>query len=207
MADVFEFDPTGELDHQRERLWSLIEATPWLDWLLLTKRPEQISQMLPRIWLLSPRKNVWLGTSVENQAAADLRIPRLLAVPAVVHWLSCEPLLGPVDLTRIRTLDVLRGAGPDGADVTVNAQHNTLTGAWFDGWDRGVRDRRIAWVIVGGESGPNYRPMDLDWARSLRDQCQLAGAAFFYKQGASRLPGRDTELDGWTWHEWPAVTA
>lgn len=173
MADVFEVDPLGNLDSQRARLWLLIEQTPHLDWLLLTKRPEQIGKMLPPHWLETPRPNVWLGTSVEDQERANLRIPRLLAVPAVVHWLSCEPLLGPVDLTRVMC--------PGGA-----------TGP-------------VCWVVAGGESGPQYRPMDLSWARSLRDQCIETGAAFFYKQGAHRFPGRDTTLDGREWHQFPEV--
>lgn len=166
MGDVFEVHPM--LDAERRKLWILIEETPWLDWLLLTKRPEQIGRMLPPAWLTSPRPNVWLGTSVEDQAAADLRIPRLLSVPAAVHWLSCEPLLGPVDLTP-----------------------------WL--WESPVVD----WVIVGGESGPRYRPMDVAWARALRDQCQQAGTAFWFKQGANRLPGRDVLLDGRKWEGVP----
>lgn len=97
MADVFEFHP--QLDSVRSRLWELIEATPWLDWQLLTKRPMNIRRMLPPAWLEVPRPNVWLGTSVEDQERAALRIPHLVQVPAVVHFLSCEPLLGPVDLT------------------------------------------------------------------------------------------------------------
>lgn len=90
--------PTITLDDVRERLWRLIEKTPNLDWLLLTKRPQNFVRMLPGSWLKSPRPNVWLGTSVEDQAAADARIPRLLDTPAAIRFLSCEPLLGPVDL-------------------------------------------------------------------------------------------------------------
>lgn len=96
MADVFEWHPL--LDSVRPQLWELIEHTPWLDWQLLTKRPMNIARMLPSDWLEQPRPNVWLGTSVEDQERAQLRIPRLLEVPAAVHFLSCEPLLGPLDL-------------------------------------------------------------------------------------------------------------
>lgn len=181
MADVFEVH--SDLDRPRERLWDLIDATPYLDWLLLTKRPEQISRMLPQVWQTHPCSNIWLGTSVEDQAAADLRIPRLLSVPAVVHWLSMEPLLGPVDLWSPR--------------YTLPSHF----GSAFD-WGKGV-----SWVVVGGESGAGFRPMDLDWVRLIREDCRAADCAFFYKQGASRLPGRDTMLDGQEWHEWPATDA
>jgi protein gp37 len=96
MADVFEWHPL--LDDARAQLWELIDRTPWLDWQLLTKRPMNIARMLPAAWLGRPRQNVWLGTSAETQVWADLRIPRLLEVPAVVHFVSAEPLLDDVDL-------------------------------------------------------------------------------------------------------------
>ena len=160
MADVFEDHP--QLPAERLRLWKLIEQTPALDWLLLTKRPENIADMVPGWWTADGYpSNVWIGTSVENQAAADKRIPVLATIPADVRFLSCEPLLGPVDLTP-----------------------------WLGerGWTqvaRGVRTRQgplVDWVICGGESGPRARPMHPDWARSLRDHCQAAGVAFFMKQ-------------------------
>lgn len=96
LADVFDNQVPRAW---REHLWGLIFNTPQLDWLLLTKRPQNIEAMLPKIcaW---PLENVWLGTTVENQEEADRRIPHLLAVPAVVHFASCEPLLGPVDLRQ-----------------------------------------------------------------------------------------------------------
>ncbi len=179
MADVFEVHP--QIDAERAKLWPLIEQTPHLDWLLLTKRPEQIARMVPEVWLIDPPENVWLGTSVEDQAAADLRIPRLLQVPAKVHWLSCEPLLGPVDLMPWLWRDRITPSGE--TQVRLSPQ--------------------IDWVIVGGESGANFRPMDLGWARSIRDQCVQEGAGFFYKQGASRQPGQDATLDGVEWHQLP----
>jgi protein gp37 len=100
--------------------------------------------------------NVWLGTSVEDQARADERIPHLLATPAAVRFLSCEPLLGPVSI-----VDAMWAGGELPADNL---------GASLD------------WIIVGGESGPGARPMHPDWARSLRDQCAAAGVPFFFKQ-------------------------
>jgi len=96
MSDVFEFNPP--LDAARERLWALIEQTPYLDWLLLTKRPMNIKRTLPGEWLKRPRSNVWLGTSVELQQWAEPRCEALLEVPAVVHFISAEPLLGPLRL-------------------------------------------------------------------------------------------------------------
>jgi len=95
MADVFE--PRRELDFWREKLWGLIEKTPHLDWLLLTKRPGNIKHVYP--WSEQPRHNVWLGTTAENQRWADRRIERLLSVEAKVRFLSCEPLLSAIDLT------------------------------------------------------------------------------------------------------------
>jgi protein gp37 len=96
MADVFE--PRSDLDPWRERLWSLIEKTPQLDWILLTKRPGHIKHVYP--WAKQPRDNVWLGTTAENQRWAERRIDRLLSVEARVRFLSCEPLLSSLDLTR-----------------------------------------------------------------------------------------------------------
>lgn len=96
MSDVFE--DRRDLDNERARLWALIEQTESLDWLLLTKRPEAVARLAP--WGRKWPENVWLGTSVENQEWADRRIPHLLATPAKVRFLSCEPLLGALDLHR-----------------------------------------------------------------------------------------------------------
>ena len=101
MADVFE--ARVELNPWRERLWQLIARTPNLQWLLLTKRPESLNQHLPD-W---PFKNVWLGTTVENQRWADERLPHLAKRQAAVRFLSCEPLLGPIDLSRWLKLDAI----------------------------------------------------------------------------------------------------
>ena len=95
MADVFE--PRAELDTWRDKLWALIEKTPQLDWLLLTKRPGYIRHVYP--WISSPRQNVWLGTTAENQDWANRRVERLVRVSAYVRFLSCEPLLSSIDLT------------------------------------------------------------------------------------------------------------
>lgn len=128
---------------------------------------------------LWPLTNVWLGVSCENQATADERIPLLLKVPAAIRFLSCEPLLGPIDLTRI----VLAANVPitDCADPRfdkVNFTINALKGA------ASIKMAPINWTIVGGESGHGARPMEADWARSLKIQCAAAGTAFFMKQGS-----------------------
>lgn len=94
MADVFE--DRRDLDAPRHRLWQLIDNTPWLTWQLLTKRPENVARLAP--WNDNWPANIWLGTSVETQRFAEQRIPVLLDSPAKLHFLSCEPLLGPVDL-------------------------------------------------------------------------------------------------------------
>lgn len=168
MADVFEDRP--ELAGWRLDLFRLIVHTRNLDWLLLTKRPENIVSMMDSMGWPFMLANAWVGTTVENQEQADRRIPQLLAVPAVVRFLSCEPLLGPVDLSSI----------PD-------ALYDT--GMPFS-WNKlGGDERGIKWVIAGGESGHGARPMHPDWVRSLRDQCQAAGVPFFFKQWGEWLPG------------------
>lgn len=165
LADVFEDRP--DLVEWRTDLFKLIDATPNLDWLLLTKRPENIERMWREVngrgWLDDPRQNVWLGTSVEDQEAADLRIPHLLksAHLARFTFLSMEPLLGPVDLSKHWT--------PPPA---------TMDEYWHD----------VDWVIVGGESGHGARPMHWQWARSLRDQCEAHGVPFLFKQWGEWAP-------------------
>lgn len=157
MADVFENKIS--LNDERARLWNLIEQTPHLDWLLLTKRPEHITSMTP--WGDHWPRNVWIGTSVENQRIAALRLPHLLAVPAAVRFLSCEPLLGPLDLR-----------------------------SWFNRHGHNPID----WVIAGGESGKNSRPMHPDWAIGLLRQCQLANVPFHFKQWGHWAPADPRKL-------------
>lgn len=175
-ADVFE--AREDLDGARSRLFDLVYETPHLDWLLLTKRPEYAVAWWGRQTGQAWPANAWIGTSVENQAAADERIPYLLGLPARVRFLSMEPLLGAVDLLRVKwpslrwPVDVLRGGawGLGGFPGFMN--HSDMPG-----WPR-----PISWVIVGGESGRHARPMHPDWARALRDQCTAAGVAYFFKQ-------------------------
>lgn len=128
---------------------------------------------IPMVDVAFPLPNVWLGTSVENQATADERIPHLLRVPAAVRFLSCEPLLGPVDLRSVFTYNHVYEFGSHGKKRV-----------YTDGRDRSP----IHWLIAGGESGPNARLMHPDWPRSLRDQCAAAGVPFFFKQWGAYSP-------------------
>lgn len=175
LADVFdnEVDPAWRAD-----LLMLIRATPNLGWLLLTKRVGNVMPLLREAedlqraqdrldgweWLHdwtcgdAPR-NVWLGATIVNQAEADRDIPKLLQVPARVRWLSMEPLLGSVNLT------------------SWIGGHTGLTGYRVD-----PEPRWIDWIVVGGESGPGARPMNPQWARDIRDQCQAAEVPFLFKQ-------------------------
>lgn len=154
-----------------------------------------------------PLPNVWLGVSVENQAAADERIPLLLQTPAAVRFISAEPLLGPVELWRAC-----------GAVDAVNAAPDLRTAL---GIISPLAGKKLEWVICGGESGQHARPMDPDWARSLRDQCTTSGVPFFFKQWgewgpAGNVDGRPVMarcgkkaagamLDGREWKEFPKV--
>jgi len=108
MSDILE--DRRDLDGGRARLWPLIEQTENLIWLLLTKRHKNYKTMLPPEWIKNRRPNVWLGVTAANQVWADERIPELLEVPAVCHWLSAEPLMGPLDLRRWLAPDRLRWA-------------------------------------------------------------------------------------------------
>jgi protein gp37 len=167
MCDLFEKPPPSEFSEQilqaRARAWKLIDDTPFLDWLLLTKRPENILHMAPKHWVKQWPKNVWPGTSTENQQEADQRIRHLLQVPSSIRFISAEPLL---DMIKVPYL--------------------------------GKRD--INWVITDAESGCQARPTDLDWVRSLRDQCVTAGVPFFFKQQSG---DKLQKLDGKRWDQFP----
>jgi protein gp37 len=179
-------------------LMRLIHETPNLDWLLLTKRPQNFSSRIHAAIMEAacgsldadnmmsewedgtPPANVWVGTTVEDQQRADERIPLLFDIPAVVRFLSCEPLLEDIDLSAFM-----------GECCTIC---DTIQRYNFG----------IDWIICGGESGPGARPMEPMWARSLRNESQTGGAAFFFKQwGGNKSTGRI--LDGRTWDEIPPV--
>jgi protein gp37 len=174
-------------------LVSIIRQTPNLDWLLLTKRPELFFNRLTEAgrysnscdqldsfacrdgltadfiegWIQGqPPANVWIGTSIEDQTRADFRIPHLLRIPARIRFLSCEPLLGPVDIGK------------------------ACGGHWFT--TDGSSKRLLHWIIAGGESGPGAREMKVDWARSLATECKAVKVPFFMKQlgGVSNHKGQ-----------------
>lgn len=180
-------------DAHRWRLdaWEIIRRCPDLVFQVLTKRPENFVDFLPSDWGVG-YQNVWLGVTAENQRTAEGRIPTLLRTPAALRFISCEPLLGPIDLTRLaygahRAIDCLSGdvlAVPD-ADEDRDAEVYAAAPS------------RIDWVIVGGESGPNARPFKLQWARDLRDQCAQAGVAFFFKQTGENVAESKHAIDRW----------
>ncbi|GAA3417653.1 DUF5131 family protein [Streptosporangium vulgare] len=227
MSDLFHESVSESFIAQ---VFATMASTPQHTYMILTKRHARMRSLLRKWapitgappWVHTgpwPLPNVWLGVSVEDQRWADVRVPALLETPAAVRFLSCEPLLGPVDLRNLAR----GGALVDclGGDVKSASDGVVYTGA----------PSVIDWVIVGGESGPGARPMHPAWARSLRDQCVTAGVAFHFKQwGAYRwiagsrwnaetacwedhgsipervskkLSGR--ELDGRTWDEFPAA--
>jgi hypothetical protein len=159
-----------------------------------------------------PLPNVWLGTSVENQATADERIPHLLKCPAAVRFLSCEPLLGDTNIRRFLHQPWLcefcyaqhYGDLPNDWSLVLQSPicpsclsrieadggiHVVKCGAYATAPDPRPWRSPIHWVIVGGESGRKARPMHPDWARSLRDQCKEAGVPFFFKQWGEYVPG------------------
>ena len=181
LADVFEEKlDQPEMVGWRADLLALIEDTPHLDWLLLTKRPENVMRLVNEARgdvVERLPDNVWIGTSVENQEQADLRIPHLLAVPARVRFLSMEPLLGAVDLNLAHQFVPIMG------DPLANSlMHQAIDDG--RGWARcGIHQ-----VIVGGESGHGARPMNPNWVRSIRDQCVEADVPFFFKQWGEWMP-------------------
>jgi protein gp37 len=177
MCDFAEVHPDPEIaarqDAARARLWDLIAVTPWLTWQLLTKRPENVAALVP--WGDDWPRNVWLGTSVEDQTRAEQRIPALLALPARTRFLSCEPLLEQLDLSRWLGIEYFDSFGW-GQELGA-----ALTG-------RVGPAGGLHWIIGGGESGPQARPMHPAWARSLRDQAVAAGVPFFHKQHGEFRP-------------------
>lgn len=173
LSDVFDnaVPPAWRMD-----LFRLIGDTPNLDWLLLTKRIGNLPTMLQHIGVDRLPDNVWLGATIVNQEEADRDIPKLLAVPARVRFLSMEPLLGPVDISR--HLDYCEKLDKHGISRRAGGQHIKCD-----------KHCGISWVIAGGESGPGARPMHPEWARDLRDQYAAAGVAFHFKQHGEWAPG------------------
>jgi len=172
MADVFD----NQVDTAwRDDLWALIRDCPDLDWLLLTKRPQNIEKMLPAYWD-EVKGSVWLGTTVEDQLRADQNIPHLLKHKSAVRFLSCEPMVGPIDLNNLSFKFHKHDSDPL---VPMNA----FTGIYGPVVDLfGRMPGKVDWVIAGGESGPHARVADPAWFRQLRDQCAAAGVPFLFKQ-------------------------
>jgi len=187
LADVFDNQVP---DDWRSDLFDLIRECDRLVWLLLTKRPQNIAKMLPADWGDGWR-HVWLGTTVEDQKRANMNIPPLLAVPAARRFLSCEPIVGPIDVGT-----AIRCAGcPECGSKS---------------WGCGA-STKLHWIITGGETGAEARPADPEWYRHLRNQSVAQGVPFFFKQwgefeasGArvgKKKAGRI--MDGQIWDERP----
>lgn len=163
MMDWTEIHPDPNVNRQfdafRGRFFNeIVPNTPNLDYLMLTKRTENLAAMVPWKTLGDAPRNIWLGTTVESQDYS-WRIAELAAIPAWIRFLSCEPLLGPLNLGLLGTLPADKTAG--GYVLTYE---------------------RIHWVIAGVESGHHARPCELDWLRALRDECATVGTAFHLKQ-------------------------
>jgi protein gp37 len=231
MSDLFlELVPDVFID----RVFAVMALTPQHTYQVLTKRPERMRAYLRTVdrhnrielaaekvapgkghpsfggkkFLLPqlPLPNVWLGTSVENQRWADERIPLLLDTPAAVRFLSCEPLLAPLDLERwIGEMDCAYCRVRFASDPCPVCGEEDGDGMGQIGFaeNAAIKYPDLHWIIAGGESGPGYRKMDLDWARSLRDQCYSARVAFFMKQQSGPRPGMHPHLDGMVYHQFP----
>lgn len=181
----------------RDRFWHAIQNTPSLTWLVLTKRIGNAQKMLPQAWLKNGwPKNFWLGATVVNQEEADRDIPKLLAVPARVRFLSVEPMLGPVDVRW-----AFSDAGVIRCPRCMFGTNILDHGPCPNDGETLRNDPGIDWVICGGESGPGARPMHPDWARSLRDQCVVAGVPFLFKQWGEWVPYEHSDQPPFLWSQ------
>ena len=179
LADVFDNEVPSEW---RTDLFQLIRETPNLDWIILTKRIGNVEKMLPPDWGAG-YPNVWLVITVVNQEEAKRDCPKLRDIHAVVHGLSIEPMLAPIDFAEFPREDL-------------PSNH------WFTELDY------LDWVICGAESGLEARPFNEDWVRTLQAQCEATETAFFYKQIIRDGVKVETpELDGRRWTEFPEVSA
>lgn len=187
MSDLFHENVPDEFI---KSVFRVMGDTVWHEFQVLTKRPHRMRKFA-KYWQEKHTlaeggpswhwPHIWLLVSCEDQKTANERIPILLDTPAAVRGVSLEPLLGPVDLSHI-----------DGKSAVA---YRMVRG----------EPRRLDWVIVGGESGPNARPMHPDWVRSIRDQCQAAGVPFFFKQwGGKNKKQAGRMLDGQTYDQFPA---
>ncbi len=198
LADVFE--DRRDLDEPREWLFRMIELTPWLDWLLLTKRPQNILKLTPGRWYRGAPPGLWLGATMEDGKRTRERAPELInaarALGVRVRFASCEPLLEDIaDEMRpflgerswfgcgmgTQHPRLHRGKGPRGSDCPRDELHHHH--------DFGCVG--INWVIVGGESGAKPRLFDVKWAQGLIADCRLTGVPLFMKQTGAWTNWRD----------------
>lgn len=184
----------------RDFAWGIMRECKHLTFVLITKRVGNVMSMLPADWG-DGYQNVWLLITVTDQHEADRDIFKLLRIPATVRGLSIEPMLGPINLTRIgadkpMSLDALCGVMRSTAPISIDPSPPEET-------------PRIDWVVPGAESGQGARPASIDWFRSLEKQCQAAGVAFFMKQlsGPGGKPIKDMALfpDGLKVRQYPTV--
>jgi protein gp37 len=168
------------LDDLIGQMFALMTLRTDVTWQVLTKRAERMCRAVTTLTHLFPanRNHIWLGVSAEDQANADARIPHLLATPAAVRFVSVEPMLGPVDLSRIGVL----------GDHAIRRVTTALRPGGLD------------WVIIGGESGPRFRRMDPQWAANLVEQCVATGVPVWFKQVSGLRPGLAPPLAP---REWP----
>jgi len=217
MSDLFH---DGVSDDFIARVFAVMARTPQHTYQLLTKRHGRMRSLLgddghrllaaamdndtaEALYEQWPLPNVWLGVSVEDQRWADIRIPALLETPAAVRWLSCEPLLGPVDLGigdphRDHDSDDVHGHPHPRTCLTCSPPDDEENEVEY--FRREPGNSGLDWVVVDGESGPGARSMQPGWALSLRDQCAQAGVPFFFKQwGESVPPNHMTEDTFMSW--------
>lgn len=201
LCDVF--DQVPQVAQWRRDFFWLIQKTPALTWLLLTKRPGAARGFLRSLWGDEPWDNVWIGVTAETQTMADKRIPILLDIMAVRRFVSVEPMLTVVSLHE--WLHVYHQSHQD----------DRPNRGWRVAplWEERYADTtaeigpEIDWVICGGETGPGYRKMQSGWARVLRDQCGAAGVPFFFKQSSALTPGQADVLEGRQYKAVPCGTA
>lgn len=188
MADVFE--DRLDLNPQRERLFRLIEETQDLDWLVLTKRPENMRKLVPGHWKGGWPVNVWAGTTIESNATRE-RWAHLKQVPASVRFISAEPLVEDVDFSTI-----------------IGVEYSDIIGDWLPEQIHVLGGHPSPdWIIVGGESGGGASSFNPDWARKIRDQCAAGKVSFFMKQLGTNVEDRnDAGFDGDEPGSWPMGT-
>jgi len=213
MGDLFHVNVPNQIDFIG-RVLNVIGTAKQHTFQMLTKRPERACEILSTYYDalgLAPFENLWLGVSIENQKSADERIPHLLQTPAALRFLSIEPMLEKIDISRWLG-DVMdcpvhgpmaRKYWNTQKSCTLCMREQRCSAADAPHFIRNLR-KGISWVIIGGESGPGARPMHPDWARDIRDQCRAAGVPLFVKQMGSAYPHRPhKDLHGTDMWYWP----